>query len=242
MLPSSPISKLGGGQAINESGEGEATLKGDVENHINDPSIIAGGSKKEASAVFLDELVRYGYIHEIKKCEGVVYARTGKITDEIGTWTCEKDQVKDLLVLTALDANALVATMFTTAPGGEPLLYSDRLECAEALVRATMLRIPELDVKQRKDFYKRVAEAHMDQKHKLSLKQATSLKKPGEKFTPEVQLRADNVAKLVDKAKLELYTEGMPQEEKATAIERSWEAYGKGEEPVVSRHRGIFRC
>jgi hypothetical protein len=89
-------------------------------------TIITGG-EREASKVFLTMVSG-----EVKRCDGVVYARIG------GIWTCEKDRVKDCLVVKALDAN-----MCTLDPSGKPLLYSSRLSCAEAIVRAAMTRIPE---------------------------------------------------------------------------------------------------
>jgi hypothetical protein len=89
-------------------------------------TIITGG-EREASKAFLTMVSG-----EVKRCDGVVYARIG------GIWTCEKDRVRDSLVVKALDAN-----MCTLDPSGKPLLYSSRLSCAEAIVRAAMMRIHE---------------------------------------------------------------------------------------------------
>lgn len=63
------------------------------------------GGEREASKVFLKMVSG-----EVKRCDGVVYARIG------GIWTCEKDRVKDCLVVKALDAN-----MCTLDPSGKPL-------------------------------------------------------------------------------------------------------------------------
>ena len=89
--------------------------------------IIIKDGEREASNVFLQMVS-----DEVKRCEGVVYARIG------GIWTCEKDRVKDYLVVKALDAN-----MYTLDSRGKELLYSARLSCAEAIVRATMMRVSE---------------------------------------------------------------------------------------------------
>lgn len=73
-------------------------LPHDWEKQIMSPedaakTIITGG-EREASKVFLTMVS-----DEVKRCDGVVYARIG------GIWTCEKDRVKDCLVVKALDAN-----------------------------------------------------------------------------------------------------------------------------------------